>query len=329
MENEPKARFTGIFIPVEILEMRELSPLDQILLSWINSLYCKEMGGCFASNEYLADRLNVKPNTIVKSIIKLRQMGLIENVSFNGRRRVIRAKISDAVEKKRDYQTTKKKSQSHAACDLNHMQTVTKITPSSYIDSKEERKDIPGKKPVSAKAPMSRPANADRRRACFLFDKIKELDPKTKTPNFDDWESDIEKIVRIDSRTNDDIKKVIEWTFNNSFWRKNILSARKLRENFQKLWLAMQEENGTPKKKIEDAEQKKQGSLEKNKEWADKFLKNKHFDDTQNRVVLRENAVDVTINGQYKAIGFLENDFREQVEYFYSKVVNNKEVMCR
>ena len=116
MEDEPKPRFTGIFIPVEILEMRELSPLDQILLSWIDALHCKEKGGCFASNEYLAERLNVKVNTIVKAIIKLRKMGLIEDVSFDGRRRIIRARIADAVERKKNYQTKKKR--------VNHRQGV-------------------------------------------------------------------------------------------------------------------------------------------------------------------------------------------------------------
>jgi len=53
----PKARFTGIFIPVEILEMDDLSPTEWILLSWIDALHDKSHNGCFASNEYLSKNL--------------------------------------------------------------------------------------------------------------------------------------------------------------------------------------------------------------------------------------------------------------------------------
>lgn len=138
MTDGPRPRFTGIFIPAEILELDELSPLDQMLISWIDALYCKDHGGCYASNDYLAKKLRVKENTIVKAISKLRKIGLIEDVTFNGRQRVIRAKIAEYVEK----------SQSYADCDLNPRQGVTKIpcrvgqksSPSIY-NSKEERKD--------------------------------------------------------------------------------------------------------------------------------------------------------------------------------------------
>lgn len=142
--DEPRTRFTGIFIPAEILECQELTLFEMLLLSWIDALYCAEHGGCFASNEYLAKKMKgAKVNTVVKALIRLRKLGLIIDVSFNGRRRVIRACIGKAVDQH----------QSQAACDLNHMQGVKKITgcigqksqagdTSHYIyDSKEERKE--------------------------------------------------------------------------------------------------------------------------------------------------------------------------------------------
>lgn len=122
----PNPRFTGIFIPVEILEMEDLTLLDQLLLSWIDALYSKEHGGCFAKNDYLADRLRVKENTIAKALTKLRQKGLIEDVSFDGRHRIIRAKVGKFVEE----------SQSNPALDLNPTQTWTKIQPSIGLESK-------------------------------------------------------------------------------------------------------------------------------------------------------------------------------------------------
>ena len=330
-QNEPKPRFTGIFIPAEVLEIEELSLLDQMLVSWIDALHCKEHGGCYASNEYLSKKLKVQQNTIVKSMTKLRKMGLIEDVAFDGRRRVIVSRIQEFVARAKNGHSSR--TQSYAGCDLNPMQGMTKIpcrvgekSSPSFIYSKDKiKEEKPGRIP---KVRMSQAANADMRLAVFLFDKIKKIDPQAK-PNLKQWQDDIEKIIRIDGRTEAVVKQVIEWTFNNSFWRKNILSGRKLREKFQALFIGMNEESSTPQKKESDAADKKQGSLEKNKEWAAKFLENKHFDDTQNRVALKDNAVDVTINGVYEAIGFLEDEFREQVEYFYSKIVNNKEVMCR
>ena len=128
-ESTPRPRFTGIFIPVEILDL-DLTLLEQLLLAWIDALFCVKHGGCFAKNEYLANRLKVKENTIVKALVNLRKLGLIEDVSFDGRNRIIRAVIGKFVEK----------SQSQSGYDLNHTQHVKKILP-PIIYSKEERDD--------------------------------------------------------------------------------------------------------------------------------------------------------------------------------------------
>jgi hypothetical protein len=151
MDN-PTPRFTGIFIPTEVLQLENLSLFEMLLLSWIDALFCSHHGGCYASNEYLATRLkHAKVNTVVKALVKLRKLGLVVDVSFNGRKRVIRACIGKVIEKAQSKPPTSE-GQSHADCDLNHMQGVTKITPwvgqkshpgtpSPYIESKEENKD--------------------------------------------------------------------------------------------------------------------------------------------------------------------------------------------
>lgn len=91
---EPTRSFRGVFIPVEILDLDVLTPTDQILLAWIDSLFCLEKGGCYASNEYLAKKIKVKVNTIKILISKLVDLGLVERVSFDGRTRVIRSRMS-------------------------------------------------------------------------------------------------------------------------------------------------------------------------------------------------------------------------------------------
>lgn len=178
----PTPRFTGIFIPVEILEHSDLTMLEQMLLSWIDALYCKEHGGCFAKNEYFAERLKVKENTIVKALTSLRQKNLVEDVSFDGRRRVIRAKIGEHVEKAQKAALDLNPNQhgitipgsmgfkSYAGCDLNPRQGVTKIPGSmgfksspSYIESKEEIKEYkpPSFPPDSGDLPLRANSAAD------------------------------------------------------------------------------------------------------------------------------------------------------------------------
>lgn len=136
--SEPMPRFTGIFIPVEILEMKELTLFEMILLSWIDALYCPDHGGCYASNDYLGSKIgNAKENTVAKSLTKLRNLKLIEDVSFNGRIRVIRALINRYTDK----------AQSKSGLDKNPRGVGKKskseldFSPSSpYIDSKVDRK---------------------------------------------------------------------------------------------------------------------------------------------------------------------------------------------
>jgi Helix-turn-helix domain len=88
---EPKARFTGIFLPAELLELKELNYIDMILLSWIDALHDKDKGGCFASNDYLSKKLGTSAVSLQRSLTKLRRLGLIEDMSFDGRERIIKS----------------------------------------------------------------------------------------------------------------------------------------------------------------------------------------------------------------------------------------------
>lgn len=84
--------FKGIWIPKEIWLHPNLSLFEKLLWAEIDSFYSPHLGGCNLSNENLATNFNgVKSNTISKAISKLKKLGLIESVSFDGRVRVIKA----------------------------------------------------------------------------------------------------------------------------------------------------------------------------------------------------------------------------------------------
>ena len=63
-------------IPSTILYNDKLKPNQKLLYAIITSLSCKE-GYCFASNKYLAEKLNVNPKTISNWISDLNHKGFI------------------------------------------------------------------------------------------------------------------------------------------------------------------------------------------------------------------------------------------------------------
>ena len=82
-------QFLGIWIPKDIYLNKDLSWTDKILVIEILSLDNER--GCFASNDYFAEFLGVTKTTISTSISKLKDLGFIEQISFNGRTRILKA----------------------------------------------------------------------------------------------------------------------------------------------------------------------------------------------------------------------------------------------
>jgi hypothetical protein len=72
--------------------------------------------------------------------------------------------------------------------------------------------------------------------AKYLFTKVKENNSKAREPNFQNWADDIRKLVEIDRNTVEEVKEVIDWCQSDSFWKNNVMSANKLRNQFPKLW---------------------------------------------------------------------------------------------
>lgn len=73
----------------------------------------------------------------------------------------------------------------------------------------------------------------------FLYDLIKKNNPNARNPNLNSWAEEMDRIIRIDGRDPEDIRKVIAWCQTDSFWRGNILSVTKLRKQYDQLWIKM------------------------------------------------------------------------------------------
>ncbi|MCX5827677.1 MAG: hypothetical protein NTV58_06715 [Deltaproteobacteria bacterium] len=74
----------------------------------------------------------------------------------------------------------------------------------------------------------------------LLLERILSRNPNFKKPNLQSWAKDIDSMIRLDSRTPEDIRQVIRWAHDDSFWQGNILSTSKLRKQFDQLQVKMQ-----------------------------------------------------------------------------------------
>ncbi len=83
--SKEKRGFRGIWFPAEVWLDERLTPLDKIILMEIDSL--DNDGNCYASNEHLAKFCQCSQSKVSKAISKLKSLGYIEAVSFDGRTR--------------------------------------------------------------------------------------------------------------------------------------------------------------------------------------------------------------------------------------------------
>ncbi|WP_277585858.1 replication protein [Psychrobacillus antarcticus] len=72
-----------------------------------------------------------------------------------------------------------------------------------------------------------------------------------KKSNMQTWADDMRKLIEVDELDKHLVKEVMDWVTEDSFWRTNVLSAKKLREKFMELAIKMNAEKkpGPPKQK--------------------------------------------------------------------------------
>ena len=91
-ENKESIGYYSV-IPATVLYNKELKANEKLLYAIITSLACKE-GYCFASNKYLAEKLDVNPKTVSSWISDLRDRGyIIVELIRKGNKQIIQRKI--------------------------------------------------------------------------------------------------------------------------------------------------------------------------------------------------------------------------------------------
>jgi predicted phage replisome organizer len=80
--------------------------------------------------------------------------------------------------------------------------------------------------------------------AKYLKDKILLINDKSKVPtdnpkSMEKWADDVRKIIKLDKRTLDEFKEIIDFTFKSDFWATVIQSPAGLRKNWDKVFAQM------------------------------------------------------------------------------------------
>lgn len=87
--------FKGVWIPKEIWLSEELTLLEKVIFVEIDSL--DNENHCIAGNEYFATFCNCSESKVSKAIKKLKDLNMIEELSFDGRHRKLRV-VKNATE---------------------------------------------------------------------------------------------------------------------------------------------------------------------------------------------------------------------------------------
>lgn len=83
--DNPVKEYTGVWMPKEVMECQELAAIDKLTFAEIASFDI-----CYASNEWIANRIGRSSTTASKSISRLIELGFVEPCGFNGRFRQVR-----------------------------------------------------------------------------------------------------------------------------------------------------------------------------------------------------------------------------------------------
>ena len=85
---EQKQGITFVNIPGEVAFNKKLNQTDGFVFWMVKTLDTSE-NHCWASNDFIAKKLNVSTTTISTSISKLKEQGYIKQISFDGRKRIL------------------------------------------------------------------------------------------------------------------------------------------------------------------------------------------------------------------------------------------------
>lgn len=271
--------FKGIWIPREIWLAKDLSCHEKCLWAEIHSLFDRERGGCYASNDYLCDFFGIQERRLREMISKLKCLGWIQQVSFDGRTRILKAVVPPE-----DFQPLPKTAE----------QTGGKVPVSPAEKCPPGRKNSAGlslyieqSSVTNLETPPIPPQQAEQKNTAKAaeIEKKPSEKPKREKPEFpprvrdlgnqlintltrakEDYVppknlaaflTEVDFLIRLDKRDPQKVVDVFAWALADSFWADKMFKpnpAKYLREKFDQLEMKMnaKPDNGKVDRRLRD-----------------------------------------------------------------------------
>lgn len=179
--------FKGVWIPKEVWLDDRLTALDKVIFVEIDSLDDGETG-CYASNQYLAEFCQCSVTKVSSAVAKLTELGYIETASFDGRKRVLKSRLTKSVRQtnekcKADEQKVKGSLNNNIANNkVDYIDKEKPKTVGSLIEGYTDNEDLQKALMDFAKMRKSIKNPLTQRAMELLFDKLDKLtdDDNTK-----------------------------------------------------------------------------------------------------------------------------------------------------
>jgi len=125
------------------------------------------------------------------------------------------------------------------------------------------------------------------------------------------WPNQIDEMMRLDKRTLEETKSVIELTFSQDyFWGKNIKSPTSLKKYFDRV---MDDIIHPPKAKREENKREKElKDQQTNQIWITP-LKDISFDDMEKRILISSESIGIYNGKDYQAVSYSSPGFKTMV----------------
>lgn len=230
-------------IPATVRYDKELTANEKLMYGEITAL-ASVKGRAWASNNYFAELYNVHKNSVSRWISNLEKRGFIKvELEYKHNSKQVSKRyiyindtpILNNVDTPINNNVDRYKQNCLEGIN-NNVKEVLNNTSTNITSINKESSSNSKKPEYGNDSPYIKLAK-------HLFNYLKKRNPKHRVPNWQRWADDFRKTVELDKRTVKEVKDVIDWSQQDDFWQNNILSAGKLRQQFDQLYLKMNEDN--------------------------------------------------------------------------------------
>ena len=235
-------------MPIEAFMDNRLTKTDLRVLGAILSWRDKKTNQCWPKRAQISDRCRLPLCKISTSTTRLVTLGWLKKEGDGGRCRSAKYELTIPILESKTLTDSVTKTVTDSVTEtltdsvtVTKSETVTDSVTETLTDSvtKTVTDSVRGIKQTNEQTNEHKEEKeiVAKEVADYLCEKIKSRNPKTNAKSLC-WISEIEKAMRIDGRSKNDLIEIIDWVYTDGeFWVSNILSGKKLREKYEQMYM--------------------------------------------------------------------------------------------